>query len=77
MLPVLLVGGALFAVAWPLGVIVLVIGIGALMSVSGALTGVFNAALYRYATTGEAGGGFTHADLAGAFKPRKKGLSGR
>lgn len=75
-LPVLLVGGLLFTVAWPLGVIVLVVGIGALMVVSSALTGVFNTALYRYATTGQAGGGFSETDLAGAFKPKKKGVFG-
>jgi hypothetical protein len=76
MIPILLVGGALALVFWPLGVVVIVVGVGGVMIVGSALSGVFNTALYRYATTGEAGGGFTEADLAGAFRPKKKGLFG-
>jgi len=76
-LPVVIVGVLLMAVFWPLGVVVLVIGIGGLLVVGGALSGVFNTALYRYATTGQVAGGFTESDLAGAFKPKKrKGLLG-
>ncbi|HEV2385865.1 MAG TPA: DUF6159 family protein [Candidatus Acidoferrales bacterium] len=38
--------------------------------VSSAAQGIFMAALYRYATTGEVSAGFTRDDLAGAWKPK-------
>jgi hypothetical protein len=44
----------------------------ALIAVSSALQGVFNAALYHYAVSGAGIGGFVGEDLAGAFKPRRK-----
>jgi hypothetical protein len=37
------------------------------------MSGGFAAALYRFATTGEVGGGFSEADLAGSFRPRRRG----
>lgn len=49
-------------------------GVLILIGLNGAVSGVFNAALYQYATTGEATGGFTEDALAGAFRPKKKGL---
>jgi len=72
-IPVVLVGGALAAAAPILGVPLLVIAIGALMAVAAACSGVFNAALYRYATTGEASGAFSVEDMNSSFRPRKSG----
>lgn len=43
------------------------VGLGILSS---ALQGVYSAALYRYATTGSAGGGFEERVMRGAFRPR-------
>ena len=60
-----------------LGVAVGVIGLGALAAIGVACTGVFNAALYRYATTGEASGAFTVEDLQSSFRQReRRGLFG-
>jgi len=60
-----------------LGVAVGVLGLGALAAIGVACTGVFNAALYRYATTGEASGAFTVEDLQTSFRPReRRGLFG-
>ena len=59
-----------------LGVVVGVVGILALAAIGSALSGVFNAALYRYATTGEASGAFTEEDLSGSFRPRRRGILG-
>ena len=39
---------------------------------SAALSGVFRTALYRYAMLGEEFGGFTHEQIAGAFRPKKR-----
>lgn len=75
-IPIVLVGG-LIAAAMPIvGVPLLVIAIGALMAVGAACSGVFNAALYRYATTGEASGAFSLDDMDSSFRP-KKGFLGR
>ena len=61
-----------------LGVAVGVLGLGALAAIGVACTGVFNAALYRYATTGEASGAFTVEDLQSSFREReRRGLFGR
>jgi Family of unknown function (DUF6159) len=66
------------AVALPaLGITLGVLGVGALAAIGAACTGVFNAALYRYATTGEASGAFTVEDLQASFRPReRRGLFG-
>lgn len=48
--------------------VILLIGIGL---VSSALTGIFQAALYRYATQGSSGGFFNDDVLQGAFKPKR------
>jgi hypothetical protein len=45
-----------------------VIGLALIQS---ALQGVYSAALYRYATEGEAGQGFSSSVLDGAFRPKK------
>jgi hypothetical protein len=59
------------------GVAFLVAGLAWLMTVSavaGAVRQVFGVALYRYATTRRASGGFSDTDLANPFTPKKRGL---
>lgn len=72
-IPVVIVVVALTAVAPALGIVVGVIGVGLLGAAGSALSGIFNAALYRYATSGDALGGFTEDDLRGAFRQRRRG----
>ncbi len=48
--------------------VILLIGLGL---VSSALTGIFQAALYRYATQGSSSGFFNDDILQGAFKPKR------
>jgi uncharacterized protein DUF6159 len=72
-IPVVLVGALLAAAVPILGVPLLVIAIGVLMAIAAACSGVFNAALYRYATTGEASGAFSVEDMNSSFRPRKGG----
>jgi hypothetical protein len=68
---------ALGAIAIPLGIVVGVVGLGALLAIGAACSGVFNAALYRYATTGEASGAFSIEDLSSSFRPKgRRGLFG-
>jgi Family of unknown function (DUF6159) len=75
-IPVALVGGLLAAAVPLVGIPVLVLAIGALMAIGVACSGVFNAALYRYATTGNASGAFTQDDLNASFRPRRGDTSG-
>jgi Family of unknown function (DUF6159) len=75
-IPIVLVGGAIAAAAPWVGAPLLILAIGVLIAVGAACTGVFNAALYRYATTGDASGAFSEADLAGSFRPRRGGTGG-
>lgn len=76
-LVVVAVAFALGVVVLPLGIVVGVIGLGLLMAIGAACTGVFNAALYRYATTGEASGAFSIEDLQSSFRPKqRRGLFG-
>lgn len=70
-IPLILVVGLLAAVAWPLALLVGVAGFGLLGAAGAALSGIFNAALYRYAVTGAAGGAFSEDDLRGAFRPKR------
>jgi hypothetical protein len=72
-IPVVLVGVLLSAAVPILGVPLLIIAIGVLMAIAAACSGVFNAALYRYATTGEASGAFSMEDMNSSFRPRKDG----
>jgi hypothetical protein len=69
-IPVALVGGVIAAAAPVVGVPLLVIAFGILAAVGAACSGVFNAALYRYATTGESSGAFTVEDMNGSFRER-------
>jgi hypothetical protein len=72
--------GLLFALSPVVGIIAAVVCFGGLAAVSAALSGIFNAALYRYVTTGSAGGAFSIDDLQGSFKTRPgrgaRGVSG-
>ena len=77
-IPVALIGVAITAAAPIVGIPLLVIAIGGLIAIGAACTGVFNAALYRYATTGEASGAFSLEDMNSSFRPkgRRGGLFG-
>ena len=77
-LPLAAVVGALGTVSPVLAAIVGVLGFGILIAVSSALSGIFNSALYRYATTGQAPGSFSESDLNSSFKQksRRSGLLG-
>jgi hypothetical protein len=70
-IPVFIVAGLVTAAVPVLGIIVIVLAVGAFVALGGAMSGVFNAALYRFATTGEVGSGFSEQDLATAFRPRR------
>jgi hypothetical protein len=70
-IPVVAVAVLLATVVPVLGIAVGVVGIVLLATVGTMMTGVFNAALYRYATTGEASGPFSQDDLSGAFRRRR------
>jgi hypothetical protein len=73
-LPVLLVCAVLASIAIPLAVAFGVVAFGALLGAGAALSGIFNAALYRYATVGTVSGPFDADDLGGAFVPRRRGV---
>lgn len=53
-----------------LGVAIIVIVVMAINLVGSALNGIFQAALYKYATEGEAGEFFPESMVAGAFQPK-------
>ncbi len=72
-IPVVAIGVAVAAVVPIVGIPLLVIAVGAIMAVGAACSGVFNAALYRYATTGETSGAFTLEDMNASFRPRRGG----
>ena len=70
-IPVVIVGALITAVLAPVGIALLVVSVGALIAIGAACSGVFNAALYRYATTGEASGAFSMDDMNASFRPRR------
>lgn len=70
-LPAIILCAVVATVSVPLAVVLGVFAFGALIAVGGALSGIFNAALYRYATVGELSGPFQAGDLDTAFRPRK------
>jgi Family of unknown function (DUF6159) len=72
-IPVMVIGGLIAAAVPILGIPLLIVAVGVLMAVAAACSGVFNAALYRYATTGEASGAFSLEDMNGSFRPRRGG----
>ena len=80
MVPVAMVGGFLVPFNPVAGVAVIVVSMVSLIAISGALGGVFSAALYRYAADGVAGGPFETTQLGGAFeskRDRRKASSAR
>jgi hypothetical protein len=70
-IPIVMVAYILTTVSVVFGIAVGVLAIGALAAIGSALSGVFNAALYRYATSGETSGAFSESDLQGAFHPKR------
>jgi hypothetical protein len=74
-LALIVAGVALWSSASFLGALLVVVGalvLAVAMLISRALSGIFGVALYRYATDGQAVGGFTPEELESAVK-RKKG----
>jgi hypothetical protein len=74
-LPVILIGGLVATQLLVLGVVIIAIALGAAIALSGALSGVFQTALYRYATEAPGEhllGGFRDEDLAMAFRPLRR-----
>jgi uncharacterized protein DUF6159 len=71
MIPAVILCTVVATVSVPLAVVLGVVAFGALIAVGGALSGIFNAALYRYATVGELSGPFRADDLNAAFRPRR------
>ena len=57
------------------GIVALILALGAVALIASALGGIYTAAVYRYATTGEAGEFGTDA-LGGAFKQKAPGRLG-
>jgi hypothetical protein len=54
-----------------LSVVVLILALVAIGLISSALTGIYQAVLYRYAVDGEVGGEFDAATIEQAFKPKR------
>jgi len=59
------------------GVVVLVLAVGGVALVGSALSGIFTASLYRYATKGDGGPMFRSETLSAAFRPKGDGMAGR
>ncbi len=71
-LPVIVLGGVIAAAGAPvIGVVLIALAIGAIIAFSGAVGGVFNTALYRFAVDGTPPAGFYEGDLAHAFRQRR------
>lgn len=70
--PFVVIGYLIALANVPAGVIVIVLAVAVVSAVGAAMTGIFNAALYRYAMTGEPAGGFSEADLQGSFRPKRR-----
>jgi hypothetical protein len=72
-LPIVVVGAVIAGSGAPvIGVSVIALAVGGLIAVTGALSGVFATALYRFAVDGAAPVGFYEGDLQQAFRPRKR-----
>ncbi|HZT65835.1 MAG TPA: DUF6159 family protein [Acidimicrobiales bacterium] len=69
-IPLALVCAVLATIAAPLAIAFGVLAFGVLMAAGSAMTAIFNAALYRYAVSGEVVGPFGADDLRGAFRRR-------
>jgi hypothetical protein len=71
-LPFFAVGVLVATQVLVLGIVIIALTLGIMVALSGALSGVFQTALYRYAVDGESPSGFYDGDLAEAFRPRKR-----
>lgn len=69
--PFMIIGGILLPFNLLVGIVVMVTSALILMTVAGALGGVFNAALYRYAADGVVGDPFDRGQLDAAFVSRR------
>jgi Family of unknown function (DUF6159) len=69
-LPVIAIAVGLGALSLPLGIAFGILALGLLIAVGSGLTGVYNAVLYRFATTGESAGAFAQDDLQSSFRPK-------
>jgi hypothetical protein len=76
-IPIALVCALVASVALPVGIALAVLAFGTLLAAGAALSGIFNAALYRYATVGSVPGPFSVDDLQSSFVPRRGRSSGR
>ena len=74
--PVAILCSVLGAVAPALAIIVAVLGFGTLLAAGAALSGIFNAALYRFAVSGEVSAPFFSQDFEQAFRPRRNRTGG-
>lgn len=72
MMPLLIGSSLLLIVDVALGVLAMAVVFLGLIFVSGALGGVFNAALYRYAATGEVAAPFSTAQLESTFVTKQE-----
>ncbi len=75
-LPFFVLGFVVAANALVLGIVIIALTLGIMVALSGALSGVFQTALYRYAVDGHSPSSFNDGDLAEAFRPRKRRLQG-
>jgi hypothetical protein len=57
------------------GIVVVVLAVGAISLVGAALSGIYTASLYKYATTGESGA-FEADVMTAAFKQKAGGVGG-
>jgi hypothetical protein len=73
-LPLIAIAVGLGALFLPLGIAFGIVAVGLLIAVGSGLTGVYNAALYRYATTGQSAGAFAVEDLQTSFRPKGRRL---
>ncbi len=71
-LPFILIGGLVATESVVIGIAIVAIALGAVIAFSGALTGIFQTALYRYAVDGASHGTFTADQMAMAFRPKKQ-----
>ena len=76
-MPLVVVCAILAAASPALAVVIGVLGFGTLLAAGAALSGIFNAALYRYAVSGEVNGPFSESDFQQAFRPRRGRAGGR
>ena len=75
-IPIALICALVASVAVPVAIALGVLAFGTLLAAGAALSGIFNAALYRYATVGSVPGPFSVDDLQSTFVPRRGRSSG-